>query len=483
MATASQDSIITSAESSRLTLAAALGAAKGFGTFEWVVADDVVRVDGRIAELYGFEPTLSREAGLPVETYLGRIHADDRPAMEELVERTLHEAEDYQIEYRVRQEDGSNIWCRALGRTLASEGRGDKARIVGVIIDIDEEKRASLEAAKEAQLQAVLQGAGLGSWTWHLQTGEVRYNERWAAMLGYRLDEIQPSFAAFDRLLHPGDRSRVEAALDAHLRGGAPFYSEEIRLQHKQGHWVWVKTTGSVTHRGDDGEALIASGTHEDITLRREHEAVLSEAKVKVDLALGEVNHRVQNLFALVPALVSLSANETDDAFELAQMIRSRVEALARSHSLTLGAYNRAEGVDLRAMVEAVLEPYAASDWGERFAVKGPEVRLNEGEASAASLALHEFATNAAKHGALSVPDGRVSIGWSVAAEPGAVLSLSWQEQDGPLVKEPPVRRGSGTQLVDRLVATLKGQITRNWAPAGLSVEMAFPLRPAGRAS
>ncbi|MCQ8186408.1 sensor histidine kinase [Parvularcula maris] len=462
-----------------LTLAAALAAAKGVGTFDWLVSEDVVRVDGRIAELYGLDPKRSGEDGLPVEDYLNCIHEDDRPRVEATLQSAVADVEDYQIEYRIVQPDGTDVWCRAQGQVMSNEDGGPAVRVVGVVIDIDDAKRTNLAVEiKEAQLEAVLEGAGLGSWTWSIETGQVRYNERWAGMLGYRLEELEQTFDQFERLLHPGDRERAKRALDAHLCGDAPTYSEEIRLRHKEGRWVWVKTTGAVTYRNDQGTPLVASGTHEDISLRREQEAALAQAKAQVELALREVNHRVQNLFALVPALVSLSANETDDAGELADKIRSRVGALARSHSLTLNAYNRDEGVDLESLVAAVLEPYAVSRAESGFAVQGPHVRLNEGEANAASLTLHELATNAAKHGALSVPEGRVSIDWEVltGAADTPIMALRWLERAGPAVVGPPSRQGFGTRLIDSLIRSLRGEISRNWAEDGLTVDVRFPL-------
>ena len=112
-------------------------------------------------------------------------------------------------------------------------------------------------------------------------TGEVRFSERWAEMLGYRVDEVEPHVAAWERLLHPDDREAVNRVLTEHLAGRTPYYSSEHRLQTKTGAWKWILDRGKVVVRDAEGHALRAAGTHTDITERRQAEMKLAESEAR----------------------------------------------------------------------------------------------------------------------------------------------------------------------------------------------------------
>ena len=114
-----------------------------------------------------------------------------------------------------------------------------------------------------------LRGADLGTWDWNVRTGAVTFNERWAEMVGYELDEIEPRHSTWEKFVHSEDMPRVKAALNAHLEGRALSYESEYRMRHKSGKWVWVLDKGRVIERDDDGKPLRACGTHLDITERK----------------------------------------------------------------------------------------------------------------------------------------------------------------------------------------------------------------------
>ena len=119
--------------------------------------------------------------------------------------------------------------------------------------------------AKE-RLELALKGAKLGLWDWDIETGHVFFNKRWAGMLGYAVDEIEPSVEAWKKLMHPDDRDRVMAALNEHLEGRSDHYETEHRLLAKDGSWKWILDSGKVFERDEAGKPLRAAGTHRDIT-------------------------------------------------------------------------------------------------------------------------------------------------------------------------------------------------------------------------
>lgn len=140
---------------------------------------------------------------------------------------------------------------------------------------------AALHRARD-RLEVVLRGAGLGSWHWDVVTGAVTFDDRWAGMLGYRRTEIEPHVRAWETLTHPEDRARIFSALNDHLEGRTPLYVCEHRLRHRDGHWIWVLDTGSVVERDAAGRPLVATGTHLEITARKQAEQDLRDSEARL---------------------------------------------------------------------------------------------------------------------------------------------------------------------------------------------------------
>jgi PAS domain S-box-containing protein len=162
----------------------------------------------------------------------------------------------------------------------------------------EEELREQYEELEESELRAresderlqlALEGGGLGTWNWNVQTGEVTFNQRWAEMLGYRLEELEPHVRSWERLVHPDDMPQVQHALTAHLEGRTAAYECEHRLRHKDGSWVWVLDKGKVIRRDAEGRPLLAAGTHLDITVRMKALEELQMVKISVDQSSDEV--------------------------------------------------------------------------------------------------------------------------------------------------------------------------------------------------
>jgi two-component sensor histidine kinase len=192
------------------------------------------------------------------------------------------------------------------------------------------------------------------------------------------------------------------------------------------------------------------------------------------------VDHRAKNVLAVVQAALRLTPKGDAEAY--AKAVEGRVMALARAH--TLLAAGRWAGAGLRALLEAELAaflptPAADGGTGPRAELRGPDVLLSPAAAQAVSIALHELATNATKHGALSVPGGRIMVSWRVAGEvDGRMLWLRWAEAGGPLVAGVPGRRGFGSRVIEATIRDqLGGTLRKAWEPGGLVCELAVPLK------
>ena len=173
-------------------------------------------------------------------------------------------------------------------------------RDISTRVCIEQELKESRE-----RLELALHGTDLGVWDWNIQTGQVIFSERWAEMLGFRLDEIEPHVRSWEKLVHPEDIPRVTRVLTDHLEGHAPFYEAEHRLRTKFGGWKWILDRGKVVEWDGDGKALRATGTHRDITsevqareqllYRAQHDALTDlPNRLLFKEQLGQTLHEVQ---------------------------------------------------------------------------------------------------------------------------------------------------------------------------------------------
>ena len=155
---------------------------------------------------------------------------------------------------------------------------GALSETINRMLDSIKESRAKLKV-EQLRLKNTIKGTHTGTWEWNVQTGEAVFNHRWAEIAGYSLDELEPvSIETWMNLAHPEDLNRSGELLNQHFRGELPYYECEVRMKHKDGHWVWVLDRGSVLSWSDDGQPLMMYGTHQDITERKEAEKKLSMA-------------------------------------------------------------------------------------------------------------------------------------------------------------------------------------------------------------
>ncbi|MGB4335780.1 MAG: PAS domain S-box protein [Chromatiaceae bacterium] len=159
------------------------------------------------------------------------------------------------------------------------------------------ERTAEVEAAsallreREERLQLILEGSRLGTWNWDIASDVVSRNDYWAAMLGYTLVEIDDTTAdGWLELLHPDDRARAWQSIDDHLAGRTPFYEVEYRMRARDGGYRWILDRARIVSRDGEGRPLRMSGTHEDITARKQIELRLRQNEEHFRLAFENAN-------------------------------------------------------------------------------------------------------------------------------------------------------------------------------------------------
>jgi two-component sensor histidine kinase len=183
-------------------------------------------------------------------------------------------------------------------------------------------------------------------------------------------------------------------------------------------------------------------------------------------LLLNELNHRIKNTFATVQAIASQTLRNAHDLPSAQEALERRIASMAQTHDLlTASSWT---GAQLSDVVSRILAAFAPN----QIEVSGPAVELPSGHVLAISMALHELATNAVKYGALSCPEGRVTMQWQLQ---DGMLSMDWTEHGGPPVV-PPTRSGFGSRLLERTVRGLGGEASLAYEARGLRCRMSFGL-------
>ena len=413
-------------------------------------------------------PQFFRIMGLPADTDeipIQRIrelrHPYDGPR---LVEGFLAArdggGEDYEAEYRIIRADGELRWIFGRGK-LIRDDEGRAVRYAGVDIDITERRRADEAVERLASIVESSEDAIVGK---DLNGIVQAWNGGATRLFGYRPDEI---IGKPITLLIPEDRLDEETEILARIRRGERVPSYETVRQRRDGSLVEVSLTVSPI-RDQRGIVIGASKIARDITERR-------QAEQQQKLLLREMNHRIKNLFALALAIISVSARSASSAQQLAAAVRERLGALARAHDLTLSSASQSGSAGdrpttLARLLEAILTPYIDPNRPERIMIEGPDIAVGGRAVTSVALLANELATNAAKYGALSVPEGRVDVTWTYEGE---IVSVVWQERGGSPLSGPPATIGFGSHILEETVVNqLGGQMAAQWETTGLRLSI-----------
>jgi PAS domain S-box-containing protein len=210
------------------------------------------------------------------------IHPDDLDKCIHDYHKYFDEKIPFELQYRLKRYDGNFRLIKNKGIPYDDDS-GEFAGYIGYCIDITDQKNIEEELRKERKrLSGILEGTNSGTWEWNVQTGETIINDRWAEMIGYTLEEIKPvSQQTWYDHTHPEDRLKSDNLFEAHCNEKTAYYECEIRMRHKNGNWVWILDRGKVITWTDDGQPLLAMGSHQDITIRKESEARLANSETK----------------------------------------------------------------------------------------------------------------------------------------------------------------------------------------------------------
>jgi two-component sensor histidine kinase len=333
--------------------------------------------------------------------------------------------------------------------------------------EITERKRIEAQLrARTAELEAILETVPVGVWITHDNRASTIVGNRYAAeMLRLPHDaNLSKTAGVAERPTHFRVlKNGVEIASDdlpmQRAARGEDIRNEELQVMFDDGDWIYELVSATPV-RDADGKVTGAVAAAVDITSRKLHEQ-------RQQILMREVNHRAKNVMAVVHSIAHQSFDQSTDA---ARTFGGRIAALAHAHDML--AANQWAGGGLREIAESAFAPYLGPAGQPRAEIVGPDVLLTSDAAQTLSLILHEISVNAAKHGAWSNTQGRVSLAWRLEDER---LVIDWAETGGPPVRQP-LRKGFGMSLVKRAPQHgLQGSSDVEFRVDGLRVTIALP--------
>ena len=337
------------------------------------------------------------------------------------------------------------------------------------------ELRARLQQIEilEERLRLALRAGHIGTYDFDPRTETTTWDDELYAIWGLAPD-TSDVFQAAQATIHPEDRLRWEEDVARSLDpGGDGRHNVEMRITRPDtGELRWIHAQGDTTFV--NGEPVRLVGAVRDITAEK-------DALEREQLLAREMNHRVQNIFTVVTGMVRMSASVAPSVDELKDTLTGRLRAMAGAHALIQphidGEQIEESDVSVHALASAVLDPYI--DGRDRVVLSGPDAMLGPRQASGLALILHEWGTNAAKHGALSHAEGRVGLQWDwfgaskaqdTSVSAGVpVLRLVWTERGGPRIAGAPQQFGFGSRLV-RMTARAPSfsAVETDWGEGGV---------------
>lgn len=267
------------------------------------------------------------------EAFLNCIHPDDRDHVNQAFTESVTNKKPYLIKHRLQFPDGRIKWVEERGETHY-DANGEPELSRGTVTDITQEVKYQHEIKEHhKRLENIIWGTNVGTWEWNIETGETVFNEKWAEIIGYKLEELAPtSIETWMEFSHPDDLEKSGAELKKVFSKELQYYECEVRMKHKSGRWVWVLDRGSVIEWNEDGSPRLMSGTHLDITDRKNYEQdlqseviirtqELSYALEKAEVAnqeksrfLANMSHELRTPMHSILSFTSLGEKKTQEA-------------------------------------------------------------------------------------------------------------------------------------------------------------------------
>lgn len=337
------------------------------------------------------------------------------------------------------------------------DGEGRVTGGINLLIDVTKRKEAEMAAA---QMAAIVSSSDDAIVSKTLDGIVTSWNGGAVRIFGYRPEEMIGS--SIRKLIPPELQEEEDHILSRIRKGERIDHFDTVRVT-KDGEHIDVSLTISPI-LDPDNKIIGASKIARDVRDRKRHEELQR-------LLFNELNHRVKNTLATIQSLASQSLRTSANPNEFVNSFNGRVTALARAHDLLVK--QQMSGTSLKQLVHEQVA-LGAEEAG-RVAFSGPDITLDARVSIQMALVLHELATNARKYGALSVPDGALTITWRIESGDASVLHLEWRESGVADVREPR-STGFGTTLIQRSLEANSGETSLHFKDDGLICKIRLPL-------
>ena len=273
--------------------------ATGIGLWDWELDSSKVVYSPEWERIAGFEPG---ELEQTVEAWNNLVFSEDMPAFDKNVADHIEGKTPYYIaEFRLKKKDGSVVWAQDKGLVTEWHPDGRPKRIVGVIQDITALKKTENELSTQSeQLDFVARLCGLGTWDWSLVTNRIKYNDEYLEMLGYQQSDISGTIEEWESLIHPEDLELANRKLDEYLNGKTDMYSCEIRMRHRDGHYIWTFDMGRIVEWSEDGSPARVLGGHLNIDHIKRTEIDLQTALNEIEEYNRSLNDKIREGISLL---------------------------------------------------------------------------------------------------------------------------------------------------------------------------------------
>jgi PAS domain S-box-containing protein len=394
--------------------------------------------------------------------WLEAIHPDDRAQAKEFFYGADLSREPVRFEYRLRRADGLYRWVIDTSAPRFDD-KGDFIGFIGSVIDMTERREAE-EAlrAREEELRLITDALPVMISFIDAQERYGFINRFYESWFGHLRDEVQGKHVSevIGAETYAFRRPYIARAL------AGETVTFEASMPHRDGTRRETDTR-YIPRRDSAGKVDGFYALAIDITDRKRAEA-------QQRLLMHELSHRMKNMLTMVQAMATQTLRTATSMKDARDTLAARLVMLGKAQDILLQeARDRAS---VRDLVMAAVEVHGDDQPG-RFRVSGPDLQLGPKPALSLSLALHELATNAAKYGALSTPDGHVEIAWSIEPQDNEpCFRLRWSEHGGPPVV-PPSSKGFGSRLIERgLAGEFGGKVQLDFEPTGVVCTITAPL-------
>lgn len=452
-----RDELIGKLSLARQRIDMAMDAGGIVATWNLSIAENGLTIEGDLPGL--LEVDDKSRSGLFQDNLADIIHPDDREKVYAALRAAMATGTDYRCRHRIVTRDGEIRWLAAFGK-LVRDGQDAPSRLIGILIDVTEKTEAA-EALEQSNRRFNIVSEFIPQIVWSADaSGRHDYfNRRWTEFTGIAPRDIGPE--TWKELVHPQDKPRVDRAWEACLATGET-YSIDYRYRYRDGSYRWLKVLAKPL-RDADGALTRWYGTSTDIDDVKQLEA-------EREIVARELDHRIGNLFALVTALVNLTAREAPDVQAMTDALRGRLTTLHDAHGLIRHHQDIAPTTVVE-LLRRILAPY--ENGTERVVIAGDDLPVASTAITSIALIFHELATNAVKHGALKDSEGLLRID---LRRNGDRFMIDWQEVSHSRTAACP-GTGFGSRLLESIVGgQLRGKATRSASAHGLTIGIDLPV-------